>query len=199
MLESDQLFRLLTKARLRLLLRALNQEIESEKSEDVQLPDELTIEHLLPQNWLEHWPLPDMEEAAKTRATQRRDHLKHTLGNLTLLTKKLNPSISNSGWSTKRPEITKQSKLNLNREFHDVPVWEETPIEHPWKALRRDRYDIWPRPGGEFPPKSIWRRWQRHYHRPNQLWRSSEMRSSQMRTVDSNGGVGNTRTAIFNR
>ena len=128
-LESGLLYRLLTKARLRLLLRAVNQEIESDKSEDIQLPEDLTVEHLLPQNWQEHWPLPEMDEAAKTRATQRRDHLKHTFGNLTLLTKKLNPSISNSGWATKRPEITKQSKLNLNREFHDCPSWGEEEIE----------------------------------------------------------------------
>jgi hypothetical protein len=54
---------------------------------------------------------------------QRRDQLKHTLGNLTLLTKKLNPSVSNSGWTMKRAEITKQSKLNLNREFYGVWEW----------------------------------------------------------------------------
>lgn len=144
-LESDQLYRLLTKARLRLLLRAVNQEIESEKSEDIHLPDDLTIEHLLPQNWQEHWPLPEMDEAAKTRATQRRDHLKHTFGNLTLLTKKLNPSISNSGWATKRPEITKQSKLNLNREFQDVPIWDETPIEQRGRRFAGIAVNIWPR------------------------------------------------------
>jgi hypothetical protein len=144
-LESDQLYRLLTKARLRLLLRAVNQEIENEKSEDVQLPDDLTIEHLLPQNWQEHWPQPEMDEAAKTRATQRRDHLKHTLGNLTLLTKKLNPSVSNSGWATKRPEITKQSKLNLNREFQEVPIWDETHIEQRGKRFAGIALNIWPR------------------------------------------------------
>lgn len=144
-LESDQIYRLLTKARLRLLLRAVNQEIENEKSEDIQLPDDLTIEHLLPQNWQEHWPLPEMDEAAKARATQRRDHLKHTFGNLTLLTKKLNPSISNSGWDTKRPEITKQSKLNLNREFQDVPIWDETPIEQRGRRFAGIAVNIWPR------------------------------------------------------
>ena len=111
-----------------MLLRTVNNAIESEKSEDIQLPEELTIEHILPQSWQEHWSLPEMDEAEKAKATQRRDHLKHTLGNLTLLTRKLNPSVSNSGWSTKRPEITKQSKLNLNREFQDCPEWDEQHI-----------------------------------------------------------------------
>ena len=82
-LETDQLYRLLTKGRLRLLLRAVNQELENEKSEDIQLPEELTVEHLLPNSWQEHWPLPLMNEADKARATQRRDQMKHSLGNLT--------------------------------------------------------------------------------------------------------------------
>ena len=144
-LESGQLYRLLTKARLRLLLRAVNQEIENDKSENIQLPEDLTVEHLLPQNWQEHWPLPEMDEAAKARATQRRDHLKHTFGNLTLLTKKLNPSISNSGWATKRPEITKQSKLNLNREFHDCPSWGEEEIEQRGKRFADILVRLWSR------------------------------------------------------
>jgi hypothetical protein len=143
--ENDQLYRFLTKARLRLLLRAINQDIESEKSEDIQLAEDLTVEHLLPQNWQEHWPLPEMDEAAKVRATQKRDHLKHTIGNLTLLTKKLNPSISNSGWVTKRPEITKQSKLNLNREFHDCPSWGEAEIEQRGRRFADILVRLWSR------------------------------------------------------
>jgi uncharacterized protein with ParB-like and HNH nuclease domain len=142
--EADQLYRLLTRARLRLILRAIDQAIESEKTEDVQLPDELTIEHLLPQNWQDHWPLAAIDEAEKARATQRRDQLKHTLGNLTLLTKKLNPSISNSAWATKRPEITKQSKLNLNREFHDVMQWDEQHIAQRAKRFAEILVAIWP-------------------------------------------------------
>jgi uncharacterized protein with ParB-like and HNH nuclease domain len=146
-IESDQLYRLLTKARLRLLLRAINQAIESEKSEDIQLPEDLTVEHLLPQRWQQHWPLRAIDEAEKARATQRRDQLKHTLGNLTLLTKKLNPSVSNSAWTTKRPEITKQSKLNLNREFHTISEWTEKQIEERGKRFADILLTLWPRNG----------------------------------------------------
>jgi hypothetical protein len=124
------------------LATAVNQR-SSDKSEDIQLPEDLTVEHLLPQNWQEHWPLPEMDEAAEARATQRRDHLKHTFGNLTLLTKKLNPSISNSGWAAKRPEITKQSKLNLNREFHDCPSWGEEEIEKRGKRFADILVRLW--------------------------------------------------------
>src|SRR4030095_13479776 len=143
--KNNQLYRFLTKARLRLLLRAINQAIESEKSEDIQLPEELTVEHLLPQNWQDHWPLPEMDEAEKAKAIQSRDHLKHTLGNLTLLTKKLNPSVSNSAWAAKRPEITKQSKLNLNREFYDVSEWAEKQIEERGNRFADILLKIWPR------------------------------------------------------
>jgi hypothetical protein len=144
-LEGDQLYRILTRARLRLLLRAVNQAIENEKTEDIQLPEELTVEHLLPQSWQEHWPLGEMDEAEKARATQRRDQLKHTLGNLTLLTNKLNPSVSNSAWTSKRPEITKQSKLNLNREFYNVSDWGEKEIEERGNRFADILLKIWPR------------------------------------------------------
>ncbi len=145
-IESDQLYRLLPRAQLRLLLRAVNQAIESAKSEDIQLPDDLTIEHLLPQNWQEHWGLAEVDESEKARATQHRDNLKHTFGNLTLLTKKLNPSISNSGWEIKRPEILKQSKLNLNREFQNTPTWGEKQIVERGERFADIVIRLWPRP-----------------------------------------------------
>jgi uncharacterized protein with ParB-like and HNH nuclease domain len=144
-IENDQLYRILTIARVRLILRAINQAIESEKTEDVQLPNELTVEHLLPQNWQQHWPIASSDPTEKIQITQLRDQLKHTLGNLTLLTKKLNPSISNSAWSVKRPEITKESKLNLNREFQNVPEWGEQQIQDRGERFANILRDIWPR------------------------------------------------------
>ena len=40
-----------------------------------------------------HWPIADL------LAAQRRDAHVHRLGNLTLVTKKLNPSMSNAAWA----------------------------------------------------------------------------------------------------
>jgi hypothetical protein len=66
------------------------------------------------------------------------------LGNLTLITSKLNPALSNSAWSTKRPELLKYSKLN--RYFHDSASWDEQAIRDRGKALAAKAREIWPYP-----------------------------------------------------
>jgi hypothetical protein len=99
-LQTDPLYRVLTRKRLRLFMRALEQHLRTGKTEDMALPRKLTVEHLLPRRWRQHWPLP---ENAPADAAGRRDQLLHTLGNLTLLTKKLNTSVSNGPWDKKMP------------------------------------------------------------------------------------------------
>jgi hypothetical protein len=47
----------------------------------------------MPRKWLTHWPL---EDASHEEAD--RDRIIHTLGNLTLLTGKLNSKVSNGAW-----------------------------------------------------------------------------------------------------
>lgn len=62
----------------------------------VTLPPRLTIEHVMPQGWREHWrsrsPLTPDQEA-------KRDKAVHSLGNLTLVTQSLNSSLSNRPWT----------------------------------------------------------------------------------------------------
>ena len=55
----------------------------------------LTIEHLMPVQWVEHWPLVVVEEteAGRKKAADFRNETIHKVGNLTLLTKKLNPAV----------------------------------------------------------------------------------------------------------
>src|SRR5262249_9989579 len=89
-------YRELTRGRVRVVLEALERGLHTEKSERVQFESGLTIEHVMPQEWQEHWPPPN--DAPSEEAEQRRDQLIHTLGNLTLVTRKLNPSMSNRGW-----------------------------------------------------------------------------------------------------
>ena len=106
------------------VLLALENAFEDAKSEGVALRTKLTIEHLMPQSWQEHWPIsdnghPDLE--TKQKAIEQRETKIHTFGNLTLITSSLNPSLSNSNWEVKCPEIVKISKLNLTRYFHDRP------------------------------------------------------------------------------
>ncbi len=76
----------------------------------------LPIEHIMPRKWGTHWPLPiDGSEAD-------RDKLVHTLGNLTLLTKKLNSKVSNGPWLTsdgegKKTALQQHDVFFLNRDL----------------------------------------------------------------------------------
>ncbi|MDT8392012.1 MAG: DUF262 domain-containing HNH endonuclease family protein [Lentisphaeria bacterium] len=146
--HSEPIYNSLVRARVRMLLEALDKALFTEKTEKVWVPKYLQIEHLMPQSWTGHWPLPesitDTEEA-----TDARDHLVHTIGNLTLLTKKLNPSLSNGPWEKKRPEILKHSAINLNRAFQDENAknWDEERIRDRTQTLLKLALRIWPHPG----------------------------------------------------
>lgn len=43
--------------KLELYLGALDRGFETDKSEALELPDKLTIEHVMPQKWRANWPL----------------------------------------------------------------------------------------------------------------------------------------------
>ena len=76
-----------------------------------------------------------------------RNLMLHTIGNLTLLSIKLNPSISNGSWNNKVIEIKKHSKLNLNLDlWNQWPnEWDETRIRERGKSLFKLAVRIWPR------------------------------------------------------
>jgi hypothetical protein len=86
-------------------------------------------------------------EDAKEKAARFRGEMLHKVGNLTLLTKKLNPSISNGPWEKKRQEILKYSALNLNRDLPET--WNEVEINNRGEALFKVAARVWPHPGNE--------------------------------------------------
>lgn len=106
----------------------------------------LTIEHVLPQKWYEYWSLDEgyiSEEDFNKSAyavlveedtdglyhrIEHRNKMLHTIGNLTILTDALNPSISNSEFSVKQKEIANQSTLILNTYFNGLSKWDEDDI-----------------------------------------------------------------------
>jgi len=121
----------LRRPRLRLLLLALDETMGSSKTEKYTLNSDLTVEHLMPQNWDVHWPLPtnNAESAEKKfERIQRRNIALHTIGNLTFLTGALNPAISNGPFKRKKKEILKHSPINLNRFFQETNKWDEAAI-----------------------------------------------------------------------
>jgi hypothetical protein len=137
-------YRLLTRARLRMILEAIEAQIRTDLTEAISLQGKLTVEHLMPQAWEPHWPLPPHTDVAS--ATTERNQWVHRFGNLTLLTKKLNPSISNSGWTIKHPKIMGNSALALNRALRENTRWDEETIERRNLTLLEVALRIWPRP-----------------------------------------------------
>ena len=152
-------YRMLNNAKIVHILKRLNDTYYENKMEEVSIESALTVEHIMPQKWIEHWPfedgsfgiqfteLMDAEEgdprAAKTRA---RDAALQTLGNLTILTQQLNSAVSNGSWVEKRPELLNHSLLSINQQFHDHDVWNEAAITDRSNELLERALKLWPRP-----------------------------------------------------
>ena len=141
-------YKSLKRAKGRMILEAL--ELASYvggKTEKVQMERKLTIEHLMPVSWEKHWPIVMEQNTPESieKAAEHRNELIHRVGNLTLLTKELNPAVSNGPWLKKRDEMLKHTILNLNRPFLDVQVWNENGIEKRSANLFEVARKIWPR------------------------------------------------------
>lgn len=137
-------YNLLRQQRLNLILERLERGMHTDRTEIRDQKIKLTIEHIMPQSWEKNWPLPG--NADEEEAKINRYRIVHTFGNLTLLTNKLNPSISNGDWVTKKDGINKHSILMLNREFADYPSWSEKQIERRGEQLFKLAKKIWPSP-----------------------------------------------------
>lgn len=144
-----------------LILRAIEDELHNEKTERISIQSSLTIEHIMPEKWIEKWPMSDgsaakdwlkwlvdknEENQKKFQLFSERQATIHTLGNLTLLTRSLNSSISNDIYDIKRPEIIKQSALRLNTYFQDISAWDETAIKNRGQYLFEVAKRTWPYP-----------------------------------------------------
>ncbi len=126
--------------RTRVILEALDAAMQTEKTEKIAIKEQLTIEHLMPQHWEQYWPLPEGVDA------DQRNSFLQRVGNLTLLTKRLNPAVSNGPWETKKKEILKHSAIAMNRQFYEVPDWNEDRIKVRTEELFELAKGIWPRP-----------------------------------------------------
>lgn len=154
--RTRQAYQTLRAGKARMILEALEQGLRDPKYHEIEnIPTTLQVEHVLPRGWSEpDWPLPahDPESAElKSHATLLRESALHTFGNLTLLTSKLNQSLSNSAFHVKRPHIIK-SLLALNNHFSRSPYltpqasWTENDITARGDELLGTALGIWPGP-----------------------------------------------------
>jgi hypothetical protein len=151
---NDDAYNRLQAAKLVHVLRRLSDTYRSSRTETVQITSLPTIEHLMPQKWHAHWPLPDgtfvddsgAEESTRATQASARNRVLQTIGNLTLLTQSLNSSISNQAWEQKRPAVLGASMLPLNLQLQEFPTWDESAIERRGRALFERALRVWPRP-----------------------------------------------------
>lgn len=148
----------LNNPRLVCILSRLNQTFMSSKAEPVEFSTQPTVEHILPEDWRDHWPLPDgntgldvleelmvAEDDPRAVATRRRDTAKQTVGNLTILSSALNSAQSNLSWASKRPELMNHSLLPINQPLFALDKWDETTIRDRGDDLFGRALTIWPR------------------------------------------------------
>lgn len=118
----------------------------TEMAEVATQPLGLWVEHVLPQKWTEEWPFEDGSTATpdwEDPATLARYSELHTLGNLTLLTNKLNASVSNLKFTEKRDRYSKHTGLFLNKWFLDKECWTEAEIRSRGAHLADLAVTIW--------------------------------------------------------
>ena len=144
-LKTRQLYGFISSKRVVMLLRAVETSLYTSKVEAVAVPIGLSIEHVMPQKWQRHWPLPasqteEMEEARASRI--------HRVGNLTLTTLPLNAALSNSPWPVKQKALNTGSKLLLNAHLVDQypDAFDESSIDARTADLTKRVIAIWPGP-----------------------------------------------------
>lgn len=143
-LRTEQVFRRFKKARLRMLLEAI-EDAHRRGTNQPQVPRRgYPIEHILPQKWADHWPVHG-DESEEVRA----EHV-HRLGNLTLLTTSLNSKVSNGPWGSKREALQAHDTLLLNSRLLSAVdgTWDEAGIDARTDAMIEVLLATWPVPHG---------------------------------------------------
>jgi hypothetical protein len=165
-LDAEPLYTHLSRPRMRMLLEALEDSMRGPLGEGQQCPRNLTVEHIMPQGWREHWG--DISDSDVV-AGMLRDRLVQSLGNLTLVNDKLNPALSNRPWTNadaaahglpgkgKRDYLLRHSELKLNATVvaDHLDQWTEQAIRDRGKALIAGITKIWPRPASVAEPQPI--------------------------------------------
>lgn len=151
-------YRVLSNPKIVHVLKRLSETFLTSRMEGVSITGDLTVEHILPQQWQPQWPLPDgtlgltisdlMKGAGddvRAQATRKRNAVLQTMGNLTILTQGLNSAASNGPWRTKKPALLQHSLLPINQQLHGVDNWDEAAIAMRGDDLLNRALKLWPR------------------------------------------------------
>ena len=126
-----------------MMLAAINERMRTDAQERATITyDGLWVEHVMPRKWEAKWPLPNGDaehhwgpaSGVSVSNKQWRNELLHTLGNLTLLTAKLNDRISNGPFvdanakTDKKRECEQRTILRVNDFIGERDSWDEAAI-----------------------------------------------------------------------
>ena len=156
-LRDERLYGRLNRRRLRMVLEAIEDDLRGWRAESIGLGGQrvprgrFTIEHVMPQRWEANWPPPQ-----PPRTLDDRNQLVHQLGNLTLVTDRLNPTMSNAAWlgeDGKRAALQAHDVLMLNRQLVErhPDEWTDDNITDRGTELAALAIAIWPVPEDHAP------------------------------------------------
>jgi hypothetical protein len=153
-LELMPVYRKLSRARIRMVLESIEDHWRGWIRGQISAAgmrirrESYAIEHVMPQSWTKHWPLPpgglELERDARV----------HRLGNLTLLTKKLNSTVSNGPWlgeGGKAAHLQEKDVVLLNSKLlkdYSARQWDEAGIDRRTGQTIDAVLAIWPVPPG---------------------------------------------------
>lgn len=144
-----EIYRTVNKSRIRMILEAVEDHERGWVNGDISKSgmwvtrNYFVIEHLMPQSWQSNWPLNEFSEEVREKLVQ-------SFGNLTLLTTKLNGSVSNGPWNLKSDALTKHNVLLINKQIQELGKfgWDEKKIQERTGKLIQTILSIWPVPEG---------------------------------------------------
>jgi hypothetical protein len=138
--------------RVRLLLGEVDRRLQAHaiKSEPLSIDyTKLQIEHIIPQDWRKYWQIQADTEAERIEREQQRDMAVHHIGNLTLVSDRLNPAMGHDPWQVKRAQLSTHSHLQLNRTLCELDDWDEARIDLRSAWLAKQVAAVWPGPDAE--------------------------------------------------
>jgi hypothetical protein len=146
-LLDQSLYGSINQRRIRVLLEACELRIaDDNRTEQLAMPEGLTIEHALPQGWRANWPVAPAEGVHLETAQQERDAHVHLVGNLTMVTGSLNSALSNAAWDVKRRELARRSQLLVNQRLCAEESWDEAKIDNRGGVLAGYILETWAGP-----------------------------------------------------
>ena len=136
-------------ARKQLLLGGIAKAMHAEQEKVLAMPfglaAPLTVEHVAPQNWRRHWR-DDLAFGESEEDQLRLNRLVHRIGNLTLVTRALNPKLGDRPW-TYKADLLRADNLEMNRrllEDMQDATWSEQEINRRSLIIAEYVKRIWP-------------------------------------------------------